>query len=298
VSRRNRERKMKAARLGGAADFALFNREFEVVATDGGTEFRIRPDATFAIGVNRTRLIALLVGLGFVMLGIMGWGYLRAEPMDRWMSWVVLGLMGVLGLLFLLLAWGGGPKGAYLLRIGPGGEVSHQGPVAGPGEVVAVWVECLEGRDEDGDPYPETHLYLERRDGRITELPVGRFTEMRHFGLARALAARLAEALNVPLNDRSPPEAHSTAARRQRSGQFWGVVIALVVGVGHFLGGFSLLLAFRELFWIGLMFTASGSVAIGMGCLMGGWGWRSFGLIVGTLAALVLLVWRFAGGGQ
>jgi hypothetical protein len=279
-------------------DFALFAREYAMVATDGGTEFRVRPGATVVFGENKTRLIALLAGVGFVMLGVLAWAFIQSQQHARELSWVALGVIGGFGLLCLLIAWVGGPKGMYLLRVGPGGEVSHRGPVAGPGEVVAVWVECLEDRDEDGDPYLTTHLYLERRNGRITELPGDRFTGMAHFGLARALAARLAEALRVPLNDRPPPDRFSTAASQRRRGEFWGTVVALVVGTGHFLGGFGLLLAGGEARWVGLLFTASGSAAIGLGCWMAGWGWRGFGLIVGSLAALLILAWRLAGGGQ
>ena len=85
--------------------------------------------------------------------------------------------------------------------VGPGGEVRHCGKVARAGEVVAVWVECVTDQDEDGDESRRAFVYLERPGGRITELPDGRFTGLGDFGLARAFAARLAEALKVPLND-------------------------------------------------------------------------------------------------
>lgn len=279
------------------ADPAAFHREFEVAAVEGGTEVRVRPTAVVTVGDERVRQTAALGGLFLLLAGLVGAVFFASHSHSGWAWPFPLALFGGLGVLCLLIAWVGGSRRDYVLTVSSTGEVRHHWRVVGPGEAVAVWAHCTTYNDiDDGTELQCAYLYIEQTGKRFTELPVPRFSRLSDSGLARALAAKLAELLKVPLREGEPPEQWSSPKREDASRRWWATVGMLVIGVPHFLFGFSFLVGVREAWWVGLIFMGTGSLLIAGACWQAGWGRRGFGLIVGGLMLVVfLLQWLLSG---
>lgn len=287
MSRRNRERRFEQA----TADEKLFHREVETLSVEGGTLFRIRENATVLFGPGKTRLVSICGGVLLLGAGGAFGAIIASQKGPRELFWVPMAIFGTLGGLCLLIAYFGGPRHMYELRVGPGGAVRHSGKQAArAGEVRAVWIECTEWKDDDGDRCQSAFVYLEKADGRIVELPGDRFTRLANFGLARAIADRLAKALNVPLNDGPVPQRYSTPSRRSWWGNAIGATICFLVGTAHLFAGLLLTLGGR---WPGVLFVVTGAGALGFGSWLSGWGWRGWGVWAGavTLVALGLRAW-------
>src|SRR5688500_12668327 len=99
MSRHDRERRQRETEAG-APDHALFAREVEVAATEQGTEFRIRPNATAVMGPNQTRAVSLFGGVILLMLGVGVAGYIYGQkPPTGLLFLFPLVVFGGLGLL-------------------------------------------------------------------------------------------------------------------------------------------------------------------------------------------------------
>lgn len=258
-------------------------------------------------------ILAVVCSSGGVTCALIFQVKFAANPVGppTWLAWFVpagwllfpLGGLALAGCLKLVV------QARRALLIAPSVGVCYgKTTLVAPGEVMAVRLErCSQWvRGESGPSYERrwTHLYLATTEGDFVELPRPFFSDLEGWDVGELLARSIATTLAVPWSAEPIPASASTPERHARRWRSVWRVVALVVGVPHFLFGFGMLVAHvgdalrlirlpadAPPAWLAALFVGSGSLACWFGsATWGRWGKLLFALAL--VATLVLLLLR------